>query len=134
MAKYKNELYNLPFNMNTFHQMWGIFTPEEARSIIDRQKSEVVGIPKNLEEKAISLVGRDIYEKLIKGYTEKQWGRKCTELPAFIITLAGMFFVRGMSFIVSEESLPINHPVYEFLANYAWKMPSAADTLLPPTA
>jgi len=86
IAVYKGEVYNLPFNMNTFSRMWGIRTPEEARSIISRQVAELnIREPKNLEEQALSLVGYDIYEKLIKGYTEKQWGRKCTELPAFII-------------------------------------------------
>lgn len=85
VAKYKNELYNLPFNMNTFSKMWGITTPAEAQKIIDEQRAEIKDEPKNLEEQAISLVGRDIYEKLIKGYTEKQWGRKATELPSFII-------------------------------------------------
>ncbi len=82
---YNGELYNLPFNMNTFQQMWGINTPDEAKAIIEEQKKEITSEPKNLEEQAISLVGRDIYEKLIKAYTEKQWGRKCDELPAFII-------------------------------------------------
>ncbi len=86
VAKYGDELYNLPFNMNTFSKMWGIQTPEEAKKIIDEQKKDgFKENPENLEEQAISLVGKDIYEKLIKGYTQKQWGRKCTELPAFII-------------------------------------------------
>ena len=85
VANYKGEIYNMPFNMNTFSRMWGISTPQEAKAIIDKQKSEIMGEPKNLEEQAISLVGQDIYEKLIKGYTEKQWGRPCKELPAFII-------------------------------------------------
>lgn len=85
IANYKGELYNLPFNMNTFHQMWGINSPEEAEKILEKQKREINGKPKNLEEQAISLVGRDIYEKLIKGYTQKQWGRSCRELPEFII-------------------------------------------------
>ena len=85
IAKYKGEVYNMPFNMNTFSKMWGISTPEEAQAIIDEQKKEVKGEPQNLEEQAISLVGRDIYEKLVKCYTEKQWGRDCRELPAFII-------------------------------------------------
>lgn len=85
IAKYKDEIYNLPFNMNTFCKMWGISTPEEAEKIINEQRQEITDSPKNLEEQAISLVGRDIYEKLIKGYTEKQWGRKATDLPAFII-------------------------------------------------
>ena len=85
LANYKGELYNMPFNMNTFHAMWGVRTPAEAQAMIDKQRAEIVGEPKNLEEQAIRLVGRDIYEKLVKGYTEKQWGRDCTELPAFII-------------------------------------------------
>ena len=85
VANYKGELYSLPFNMYTFNKMWGVVTPAEAEQKIAEQRKEVVGTPKNLEEQAISLVGRDIYEKLIKGYTEKQWGRDCTELPSFII-------------------------------------------------
>lgn len=86
VAFYKDEVYNLPFNMNTFNQLWGVKTPEEAKTKIEEQvKSSGITNPKNLEEQAISLVGIDIYEKLIKGYTEKQWGRKATELPAFII-------------------------------------------------
>lgn len=86
IAVYKDELYNLPFNMNTFSKMWNIKTPAEAMEIIDRQIADLgITEPANLEEQALSLVGRDVYEKLIKGYTEKQWGRKCTELPAFII-------------------------------------------------
>ena len=85
VANYKGKLYSLPFNMYTFNQMWGVVTPEEASAEIERQRREITGEPKNLEEQAISLVGRDIYEKLIKGYTEKQWGRDCRELPAFII-------------------------------------------------
>ncbi|MBQ4095969.1 MAG: UDP-galactopyranose mutase [Oscillospiraceae bacterium] len=85
VARYKDELYNLPFNMNTFAKMWNIRTPDEAIAIIEEQRKEITGEPKNLEEQAISLVGRDIYEKLVKCYTEKQWGRDCKELPAFII-------------------------------------------------
>lgn len=86
IANYNGELYNLPFNMNTFYQMWGVKTPDEAKAKIEKQKSEAkIDNPQNLEEQAISLVGKDIYEKLVKGYTEKQWGRKCEELPAFII-------------------------------------------------
>ena len=93
VANYKGKLYNLPFNMNTFYQMWGVATPAEAKAKIEEQKAEAVarmkadGVtePRNLEEQAQTLIGKDIYEKLIKGYTEKQWGRKCTELPAFII-------------------------------------------------
>ena len=85
VANYKGELYSLPFNMYTFNKMWGVVTPDEAMAKIEEQKKEIVGEPKNLEEQAISLVGRDIFEKLVKGYTEKQWGRDCKELPAFII-------------------------------------------------
>ena len=86
IANYKGRLYNLPFNMNTFYQIWGVKTPQEAKVKIEEQRREMEGrTPQNLEEQAISLVGRDIYEILIKGYTEKQWGRKCTDLPAFII-------------------------------------------------
>ena len=86
MANYKGKLYNLPFNMNTFYQMWGVITPEQAMAIIEKQRKESCILnPKNLEEQAISLIGKDIYYTLIKDYTEKQWGRKATELPAFII-------------------------------------------------
>lgn len=86
IANYKGRLYNLPFNMNTFNSLWGVVTPEQAQAEIERQRSEAgVKTPSNLEEQAISLVGKDIYETLIKGYTEKQWGRKCNELPASII-------------------------------------------------
>lgn len=86
VANYKGELFSLPFNMYTFNKMWGVVTPEEAAAKIEEQRKEAgISEPKNLEEQAISLVGRDIYEKLIKGYTEKQWGRPCTELPSFII-------------------------------------------------
>ena len=85
VANYKGELYSLPFNMYTFNRMWGVTTPAEAEEIIAKQRKEITGEPRNLEEQAISLVGRDIYEKLIRGYTEKQWGRPCDQLPAFII-------------------------------------------------
>ena len=85
VANYKGELFSLPFNMYTFNKMWGVVTPEEAAAKIAEQRKEITGEPQNLEEQAISLVGRDIYEKLIKGYTEKQWGRDCKDLPAFII-------------------------------------------------
>ncbi len=85
VANYKGELYSLPFNMYTFNRMWDVVTPQEALAKINEQRKEIVGEPKNLEEQAISLVGRDIYEKLIKGYTEKQWGRDCKDLPSFII-------------------------------------------------
>lgn len=85
VANYKGELYNLPFNMNTFSKMWGVVYPKDAKKIIEQQQGEINGTPKNLEEQAIHLVGRDVYEKLIKGYTEKQWGRECTDLPASIL-------------------------------------------------
>ena len=86
LARYGDELYHLPFNMNTFHALWGVVTPDEARAKIEEQRAPYVGRePRNLEEQALSLVGRDVYEKLIRGYTEKQWGRPCDELPAFII-------------------------------------------------
>ena len=85
VANFKGELFSLPFNMYTFNKMWGVVTPEEALSKIEEQRKEITGEPQNLEEQAISLVGRDIFEKLIKGYTEKQWGRDCKELPPFII-------------------------------------------------
>ena len=101
VAEYGGKRYNLPFNMNTFYQMWGCTTPAEAQSIIEEQKQEAMAAmraagatePRNLEEQALSLVGRDIYEKLIKGYTEKQWGRPCSELPAFIIRRLPVRFV-----------------------------------------
>ena len=101
VANYHGKLYNLPFNMNTFYQMWGITTPEEAKRKIEEQKQEALAImrsagveePRNLEEQALLLIGRDIYKKLIKGYTEKQWGRKCTELPPFIIKRLPVRFI-----------------------------------------
>lgn len=98
VANYKGKLYNLPFNMNTFHQMWGVKTPEEAKAKIEEQKAEAVAAlngrePQNLEEQALTLVGKDIFYTLIKEYTEKQWGRKCTELPAFIIKRLPLRFI-----------------------------------------
>ena len=94
VANYNGKLYNLPFNMNTFYQMWGVKTPQEAKDIIEKQKNEAnIKNPKNLEEQAISLVGNDIYEKLVKGYTEKQWGRKCEDLPPSIIKRLPVRFI-----------------------------------------
>ncbi len=101
VANYKGRLYNLPFNMNTFHQMWGVITPEEAMDKIAEQReialqtmrSKGIDKPRNLEEQALTLIGRDIYEKLIKGYTEKQWGRPCSQLPAFIINRLPVRFI-----------------------------------------
>ena len=102
MANYKGKMYNLPFNMNTFNQMWGVTSFSEAKAKIEEQRGEMVAIlqgrePANLEEQALSMVGRDIYEVLIKGYTEKQWGRSCTELPAFIICRLPLRFVFNIS-------------------------------------
>lgn len=104
IANYKGELFNLPFNMNTFHQLWGVLTPEEARIKIDKQRAEFKHItdPKNLEEQALVLGGRDLFEKLIKGYTEKQWGRLATEIPAFII--------RRLPFRFTYDNNYFNHP------------------------
>ena len=109
VAFYKGKAYNLPFNMNTFSQMWGVLTPEEAKQKIAEQRKEMEGkTPTNLEEQAISLVGRDIYERLIKGYTEKQWGRKCTELPPFIIKRLPVRFVYDNNYFNdSYQGVPI---------------------------
>ena len=113
VANYKGKLYNLPFNMNTFHQLWGVVTPEEARAVIEEQKSDAIKAlqgrePANLEEQALSLVGRDIFEMLIKGYTEKQWGRPCSELPAFIIRRLPLRFVFDNNYFNdSYQGIPI---------------------------
>lgn len=109
MAVYKNEIYNLPFNMNTFSKMWNIKTPEEARAIIERQKAEHrKENPKNLEEQAINLVGTDVYQKLIKGYTEKQWGRDCKDLPAFIIKRLPLRFTYNNNYFNDRfQGIPI---------------------------
>ena len=109
VARYKDELYNLPFNMNTFSKMWGVSTPEEAKEIIERQIREAgITEPKNLEEQAISLVGRDIYEKLVKGYTEKQWGKRATELPSFIIRRLPVRFVYDNNYFNDRyQGIPI---------------------------
>lgn len=116
VAKYGGKLYNLPFNMNTFYQMWGISTPEEAKAKIEEQRQEAlsamhaagVSEPRNLEEQALVLIGRDIYETLIKGYTEKQWGRKCTELPAFIIKRLPVRFVFDNNYFNDKyQGIPI---------------------------
>ena len=119
VAVYKDELYNLPFNMNTFSKMWGIRTPDEAKEIITKQADEEVErikkekgtdefTPANLEEQALSLAGRDIYEKLVKGYTEKQWGRDCTELPSFIIKRLPMRFIYDNNYFNDRyQGIPI---------------------------
>ena len=116
IANYKGKLYNLPFNMNTFYQMWGVVTPEEAKARIEEQKAEAVnnmkaaGVtePRNLEEQALILIGKDIYETIIKGYTEKQWGRKCTELPAFIIKRLPIRFVHDNNYFNDKfQGIPI---------------------------
>lgn len=109
VANYKGELYNLPFNMNTFHSMWGVITPAEAKRKIEEQVAEAgITEPENLEEQALSLVGRDIYEKLVKGYTEKQWGRRATELPAFIIKRLPVRFVYDNNYFNDKyQGIPI---------------------------
>ena len=109
IAVYGDELYNLPFNMNTFSKMWGIRTPGEAREIIERQRAECgVTEPRNLEEQALSLVGRDVYEKLVKGYTEKQWGRDCKELPAFIIRRLPVRFTYDNNYFTDRwQGIPV---------------------------
>lgn len=109
IAKYKNEVYNLPFNMNTFNELWGALTPDEARLKIEQEQNEAEIInPRNLEEQAISLVGKTIYEKLIKGYTEKQWGKKATELPNFIIKRLPVRFVYNNNYFNDEyQGIPI---------------------------
>lgn len=113
VANYKGKLYNLPFNMNTFYQMWGVTTPEEAKAKIEEQKAEAVAAlhgrePQNLEEQALTLVGKDIFEKLIKEYTEKQWGRMCSELPAFIIKRLPVRFVFDNNYFNDKyQGIPI---------------------------
>ena len=116
IAYYKGKQYNLPFNMNTFYQMWGVLTPNEAKAKIEEQKAEAVAAmkaagvsePRNLEEQALMLIGKDIYEALIKGYTEKQWGRKCTELPAFIIKRLPVRFVHDNNYFNDRyQGIPI---------------------------
>lgn len=127
MANFKGKIFNLPFNMNTFSQMWGVSEVEEAKEIIDKQVAkENIVTPKNLEEKALSLVGRDIYETLVKGYTEKQWGKKATELPAFIISrLPFRFSYNNNYFDDKFQGMPIGgyNPMIE-------KMVEGADILL----
>ena len=125
VANYKGELYSLPFNMYTFNKMWGVVTPEEAKAKIEEQRKEITKEPENLEEQAISLVGRDIYEKLIKGYTEKQWGRDCKDLPAFIIRRLPLRFTYDNNYFNDRyQGIPIGGytPIVE-------KMLAGADIL-----
>ena len=109
IANYKGEMYNLPFNMNTFHQLWGVTTAEEAKAKIESQIAELnIGEPKNLEEQALKLVGRDVFEKLVKGYTEKQWGRPCSQLPAFIIKRLPLRFEYNNNYFNAKyQGIPI---------------------------
>ena len=109
IANYKGEMYNLPFNMNTFHQLWGVNTAEEAKAKIESQIAELnIGEPKNLEEQALKLVGRDVFEKLVKGYTEKQWGRPCSQLPAFIIKRLPLRFEYNNNYFNAKyQGIPI---------------------------
>lgn len=127
VAVYKDKLYNLPFNMNTFNKMWGIKTPDEARDIINSQVRESkIENPKNLEEQAISLVGKDIYEKLVKGYTEKQWGRDCKDLPAFIIRRLPVRFTYNNNYFNDKyQGIPVGG-----YTQIIEKMLSGADVLL----
>ena len=119
VAVYGDELYNLPFNMNTFSKMWGIRTPSEAKKIISKQIEDLnIAEPKNLEEQALSLVGRDVYEKLVKGYTEKQWGRSCSELPSFIIKRLPLRFTFDNNYFTDRyQGIPIGGytPVFKKL-------------------
>ena len=127
IARYKDELYNLPFNMNTFSKMWGITTPDEAKAVIAGQIEELgIGEPKNLEEQALRLVGRDVYEKLVKGYTEKQWGRPCTALPAFIIRRLPLRFTYDNNYF-SDPHQGIPKEGYNVLVE---KMLEGSDVLL----
>ena len=109
VARYKDELYNMPFNMNTFNKLWGVITPSEAKAKIEEEKKEAgITEPKNLEEQAISLVGRTIYEKLVKGYTEKQWGKRATELPSFIIKRLPVRFIYDNNYFNDKyQGIPI---------------------------
>lgn len=109
IARYRDELYNLPFNMNTFSKMWGVVTPQQARDKIAEQIKDLqIGEPRNLEEQALSLVGRDVYEKLVKGYTEKQWGRDCKDLPAFIIKRLPLRFIYDNNYFNDRyQGIPI---------------------------
>lgn len=121
VAIYRDELYNLPFNMNTFSKMWGVKTPAEAKAIISRQIAQLhIAEPKNLEEQALKLVGTDVYEKLVKGYTEKQWGRSCNELPAFIIKRLPLRFTYDNNYFLDRyQGIPMGGytQIFEHLLN-----------------
>ena len=127
VAFYRGEVYNLPFNMNTFSKMWGIRTPQEAKEIIASQIADLhITEPSNLEEQALSLVGRDVYEKLVKGYTEKQWGRKCTELPAFIIRRLPLRFTYDNNYFSDpHQGIPV-----EGYTEFVKRLLSGADLML----
>ena len=120
--EYKDEVYNLPFNMNTFNKLWGVITPEEAKKKIEEEKKEAgITEPKNLEEQAISLVGKTIYEKLVKGYTEKQWGKRATELPSFIIKRLPVRFIYDNNYFNDKyQGIPIGGYTRNYRENVRW--------------
>jgi UDP-galactopyranose mutase len=122
VARYRDELYNLPFNMNTFHAIWGVKTPGEAKERIQEQIREAgITVPSNLEEQAISLVGRDIYEKLVKGYTEKQWGKRASELPAFIIKRLPVRFVYDNNYFNDRyQGIPVGGLYENYRKDVGW--------------
>ena len=122
VARYKDELYNMPFNMNTFNKLWGVITPDEAKAKIEEEKQEAgITEPKNLEEQAISLVGKTIYEKLVKGYTEKQWGKRATELPSFIIKRLPVRFIYDNNYFNDKyQGIPIGGYTRDNRKNARW--------------
>ena len=122
VARYKEDLYNMPFNMNTFNKLWGVITPEEAKKKIEEEKKEAgITEPKNLEEQAISLVGKTIYEKLVKGYTEKQWGKRATELPSFIIKRLPVRFIYDNNYFNDKyQGIPIGGYTRNYRENVRW--------------
>lgn len=122
VARYKDELYNMPFNMNTFNKLWGVITPEEAKKKIEEEKKEAgITEPKNLEEQAISLVGKTIYEKLVKGYTEKQWRKRATELPSFIIKRLPVRFIYDNNYFNDKyQGIPIGGYTRNYRENVRW--------------
>ena len=122
VARYKDELYNMPFNMNTFNKLWGVITQEEAKKKIEEEKKEAgITEPKNLEEQAISLVGKTIYEKLVKGYTEKQWGKRAKELPSFIIKRLPVRFIYDNNYFNDKyQGIPIGGYTRNYRENVRW--------------